>query len=409
MDSTLSPVNLSTKIKVLFLSHSASLAGAEKNLLKLLEGLDRIRFEPLVLIPSKGLLYNEIDKRGIRVVEYPIMRWVAFHTEFGFRHFKKCFGQLLTRVRFISQLIKNERADVVYTNTITCIDGALAAKICRIPHVWHIHEILQKNTSLKSYLPFFLVRFLVINLSSEIIFVSKAAQNKLMLKKRYIDQNRTSVVYNGWDIDSFLTPDQFIDNDRYLLQPLGVEKGTKVVACIGTLIEIKGQADFIEAAGIVISKFKNVVFLVIGSGNNAYLDKLKCLSRKLGLENKVFFLGFQKDIAPYYRCIDLLVSSSIVESLGGTLIEAMVASKPVVATRIDGNKEIVVDGETGFLVAPKSPIDMALAIIKLLSDSNLAEKMGKLGNLRASRLFNQKNYITSVEDVIAGASKDRNV
>jgi len=129
------------------------------------------------------------------------------------------------------------------------------------------------------------------------------------------------------------------------------------------------------------------------------------LSRELGLE-RIAWCGFHERIQEVFSAIDLLVLSSEEEAFPRVIIEAMAARKPVVATAVGGVLEQVVDSETGFLVPPKSPSDLAQAITRVLKDPELAEAMGQAGRQRVEKYFSIDQYVDDVEEVYMELLKD---
>jgi glycosyltransferase involved in cell wall biosynthesis len=395
------------KLKILFLSHAANLAGAEICLLDLLKCLNKDRYESLVLVAKEGPLKNKISELGIKVVYFPIPRWIATRNEYSRWHFRKVIFELLARIRFLNKLISREKIDIIYTNTITIIDGAISAKIKRLPHIWHIHEIIYRDSALIPYLPFPFIKFLVNKFSSKIIVVSNAVARAISFKNNGKFSKKISIIYNGVDTKVFSQTDT-INKESKVRIDLKVEEKTKLVVLIGSFIKEKGHIDFIKAAKIISLAFNDVKFTIIGDGNKEYKNKLIDMVSKLGLKDKTYFLDFREDIIPIYHSMDMLVSASWNEALPRTIMEAMSCGKPVVATQTEGAKEMVADNKTGFLVSIKSPEELAEAVIRLLSDSQLALYMGRLARQRAIQLFSLERYISNIEEVIDEVAQQRN-
>ncbi|HEV8587271.1 MAG TPA: glycosyltransferase family 4 protein [Pyrinomonadaceae bacterium] len=145
---------------------------------------------------------------------------------------------------------------------------------------------------------------------------------------------------------------------------------------------VKGHEDLINAAVIVLKRFPNAKFLLVGSGWTAagdqYQEEMKTMVRKLGLEDSVIFTGFHENVNGVLRELDIAVQASISENLGGT-VEALLMERPLVATRVGGMVDTVKDGETGLLVNPSDPDDLARAVIQLLGDPQRASASGVAG------------------------------
>ncbi|MBN2457218.1 MAG: glycosyltransferase [Sedimentisphaerales bacterium] len=390
----------------MFVSHAAGLSGSEKCLLALLKGLDKDKFEPLALLPEDGQLKQKLEELRIKTFVYPVERWIAYSLEHSKRHFKKVFGGLPRRVRFLSKLIRKEKIDVVYSNSIIVIDDAIAAKINGVPHIRHIHNFLVDNPYLRPYLPMPLTSVLLKTLSSEIIAVSDAVKRNFNFKRLRHYDRKVKVVHNGIDVDEF-TAGIAACKEEDLRTELGLRRETRIVTSVGRYQEEKGIREFIQAAKTVTAVVENVMFVLVGYKYQRTFDEFKKLAVELGLQESIRFLEFRENIFPVYKSTDLLVSASWIEACPLNIIEAMAAGKPVVATRCGGSEELVVDGETGFLVSPKSPHDLAIAITNILQDPRCGEQMGKLGCQRASRLFDSRRYVSSVEEVLDKAIEEK--
>ena len=160
----------------------------------------------------------------------------------------------------------------------------------------------------------------------------------------------------------------------------------------------KGHEDLIQAAAIVIRELPTTKFLLVGSGwqdgGKAHLKRMQCLVGELGLQNSVVFTGFRSDIPQIYRELDVAVQPSLNENLGGT-IESLLMECPTVATRVGGLTDSVVDGETGVLVNPRDPPDLAAGILKLLRDKSTARELAAAGR---SRMLARFTLRTTVEN-----------
>jgi glycosyltransferase involved in cell wall biosynthesis len=383
--------------RILFISHTSNLTGAEKCLYALLEGLNRDEFIPLVLFPGDGPLAGKVRGLGQEILIYKIPWWIAYGKR-TWRHFREVFFKLPERVGFLRKTIRDRKIDLVYTNTITCIDGAIAAKSEGVPHVWHIHEHITGHPDLKPYVPKLVVNRMVLALSDRIIVPSNNLRMEYGQRNAF---NSVEVVYNGVDVDEFAMPKASSDEPDFR-ESLGIDRSKKVIALVGYFHEIKGQMDFVEAAGKFSGETDNLVFLLVGEGvgNLEYTDAVKRRVKDLGLVKQVLFVPFQDNIHAVYRAIDICVSASRLESFSNVLVEAMAAAKPVIATCSGGPEEIVVDGETGYLVPVKHPALLAHAIGRLLSNEQEAAEMGRKGLERVQKLFQKKQYVNNIQRVI---------
>ena len=139
-----------------------------------------------------------------------------------------------------------------------------------------------------------------------------------------------------------------------------------VIGCVGALVDHKGHRFLIRAAAQVVREVPDARFVILGEGERR--DELTREIRDLGLERHVLLPGFRPDVLSLLKTFDVFVMPSITEGLGTSLLDAMACARPIVASRVGGIPEVVVDGETGLLVPPRDPDSLAEAIVKLLED-----------------------------------------
>ncbi|MCL7421338.1 MAG: glycosyltransferase [Methylobacter sp.] len=278
----------------------------------------------------------------------------------------------------LAGIIERERIPVVHSNKVTQIDGALAAYATHRAHVWHIHENLIGNTDLT--LPLLTrttIERTISHLSNRIVGVSET-----LLRQGYPylwKSVQAIVVYNGLDLNLFQPNSQA---KKQLSDELGFNANMPVVAIIGGLRKVKNQPIFLKAAALMKSK---AIFLIIGEGPER--EHLQQMAMTLGIGSAVLFLEERDDIARIMPAMNLLAVSSRSEAFPNTVIKAMAAGIPVVATRCGGISESVLDGKTGLLVDVNAAEAMTLAMDKLLQNPELAAQYGRAGRERAANLF----------------------
>lgn len=196
-----------------------------------------------------------------------------------------------------------------------------------------------------------------------------------------------------------------VDAPVFVSSCLRGEIPSPLVVLIGRVSPWKGQDVFIRAAAVVLKRFPNCRFQIVGSalfGEDALVGELKQLAVTLGVADRVEFLGFRKDVPEIIAGSTLLVHASTVpEPFGQVIVQAMAESKPVVATRGGGVLEIVVDGETGLLVPMKDAEAMAEAIREILADPSKAQKMGEAGRERFLAKFTIERTVEEVGAIYA--------
>jgi len=177
-----------------------------------------------------------------------------------------------------------------------------------------------------------------------------------------------------------------------------MKPGEQVVGTVSSLTPHKGHTYLIEAASKVLEVFPSTQFLLVGDGRMR--EELEKKAKNLNLTPSIKFLGTRKDIPEILAAIDIFVlTSSSREGLGISILEAMAAEKPVVATAIGGIPEVVIDGETGILVPPKNTDDIAGAIIELLKNPGKANTMGQKGAQRVKEKFTTQHMLVDIEEL----------
>ncbi len=161
---------------------------------------------------------------------------------------------------------------------------------------------------------------------------------------------------------------------------LGVSDGEVLVLQVAALAPHKSQVDFLRAASLVHGRSARIRFWLAGEG--PLREALEAAHRKLGLGETVRLLGHRDDVLDLYRAADLFCLSSYLEGLGTSILDAMAAGLPIVATRVGGIPEVVSDGETGILVPPRDPGALADAIMALAGDPGRRRAMGAKGRVR---------------------------
>lgn len=381
------------KIKVLFVSHSAYIAGAEKCLFALVKNLDRERFEPVVVLPCNGPLKDKIGGLGVKTTVRHLVPWI-----YPFANVQADLG-MMRRCEGLASLIEDEGIDIVHTNTSTIAEGAIAARLTDRPHVWHLHEILELYSTLKPLLPLYLT-YRFIDLFSDYVVVGSTALEKTAGKT--VRREKMRLIYNGVE-----RPD-VIKSKETLRRELGLPEGCHLVCTIGSIIKEKDHLNFVEAAVRVINARKDVYFIAAGAIEDfAVWKAVEEKIRKHSIGENVRFLGFRNDIGRILSEADVYVVPSETESFNLSAVEAMACSKPIAATRCGGPEEIVMDGETGLLVPVKDPDALAGAIISLIDEPAKRRQMGLAGKKRYEDLFSAGKYALEFQALYSGLKAGR--
>lgn len=213
------------------------------------------------------------------------------------------------------------------------------------------------------------------------------------------------VIYNGHDQGRFAE----LPATR-LRESLGIGIDDPIVGMVANLYPIKRQSDLIRAFAIVQRRLGNVHLVFVGEGKDR--DELRRLACSLALERRVHFLGSVSNAIPIIKHIAVGVLCSESEGLSNAIIEYMGCGKPTICTRVGGSSEIIDDGDNGFLVNVGDVEGLAAKLIKVLSESSLADRMGKRARLRMQSKLTSEEMVSSYMDlytqVLYGKRRDVN-
>lgn len=378
--------------RIAFLSHQSGV-GSEMALVRLLSALDRQRFEPLVVLPEEGPLRGEIEALAIPVHVLPLAWWIpATHWSAG--PFLAQLEGLEERAAALEAWLRRERVDLVHTNTLVTLEGALAAARLGLPHVWHSRGLFGGGFP-PAYLDdarFFLSA--VDLLAGTVVCVSEGVERQTAEVCRLAPLR---VVYDGFDLDRFLA--RPVAGPGAVRARYGLAETARVVACVGGIQRRKGQLDLVEAAALLARDFPALVFVLAGGAGDAeYLAVLQERIAALGLGGRFRLVGFEPEVRDLLAVSTALVHPSHSEGFGLAILEAMAVGLPVVATRCGGPEEIVEDGVSGLLVPPQDPPALAAALRRVLGDPTAARLLGGSAATRA-RAFSLEATARGLEEI----------
>ena len=367
---------------------SSECYGSGKIILQVLRLYRKEGLYPIVLLTNFGPLQAILEQEGfpVYVQNLGILRRKYVNPTGLLNRLSKN----LKAYRFLTELHQKYQFELVYSNTLAVIVGAYWAKRRQIPHIWHIHEILPGPGPLVKMLASLLDQS-----TPNPIAVSQAVANhwQPLLKK-----SKVEVIHNGIPYVSFLEnyPTAKID--------LGLPDSCFLIGMIGRINPGKGQLFFLELADMLSKKYSNTHFVLVGDpfpGYEPILEEIRKEIRDKRLEARVSYLGFREDIPKVMAALDVFVLPSILpDSFPTVILEAMAAGKPVVATRSGGASEMVLDGETGFLI-PIGNVEKGVeALEKFIRNPEFGQTMGQEGRNRVLSEYSLEAFEEKIKTLL---------
>jgi glycosyltransferase involved in cell wall biosynthesis len=346
------------------------MGGAEYSLLDIMNGLQEEPLDFVLLTVPNSVISTMTEKMGISTKTIFInARILSLSKKKIQNDLWEVFAALIDifkAVYDIYSIIRRERYDLIYTNTLKShILGGLAGKIAGIKVIWHVRDLPVKSRTA------WVIKIASKFLPDRIIAISKAVAMQFNLQK-------TGVIYNG--IDRRIIQAKASQNVSFDMEPLiKLPESTPLIGIIGQISRWKGQDIFLKAALSLTSKFPEAKFLIIGEalyGESDFKRELEEIVEINRITGKVIFTGQMENVYPLLKQLDILAHCSLEpEPFGRVLIEAMALKVPVIGARGGAIEEIIIDGENGLVVPPGDPEKLAEAIEKLLIDRSLREEL----------------------------------
>ncbi|HLG91080.1 MAG TPA: glycosyltransferase [Candidatus Saccharimonadales bacterium] len=373
-------------MKVLILSHSSELGGAERSMLDLFayweaKGLVEPHF--LIRRPLRTLA-KELRSRGWDYTPLYYTNW-SNRQAYAFRRPEDIYRNALfnTKAVFeIEKLIGEMKPDVVMTNTIVSPWAAFAAYFQQVPHVWFVREYgdidhrhifeVGREKMLQD----------ISTLSSLVATNSKTLANDI---KRYADNDKLTTLYNPFNLESLKEKSL-----QHVKNPFKAKDSLKIVIT-GRIANTKGQADAAEAIGRLLKLGYDAELCVIGLPSDpGDADSLHHVIKKYQISNKVHLVGHRPNALATVKYADIGVMASVGEAFGRVTFEYMALGLPVIGADSGATPELVEDGKSGYLYTPGSAKSLTEKLIHYAKDRRLIEKHGNSAKAHAAQMMNSE-------------------
>jgi glycosyltransferase involved in cell wall biosynthesis len=387
------------KIKILYCENNTdgTLGGSYYSLYYLVTGLDRDRYEPVVMFYAENPLVDRLrDERiEVHIVEKPRAVVLGRENTASPRRLLQPLQRVANLARLLllpairnAFLLRRGGFGLVHLNNSIRFNNEwmLATRLARIPCVTHERGINQSYEAAARYF----ARSL-----AGIICISDGVRKNMIEKQ--VDLPHMVTIHNA------LNPRvlRVTAAPTEIRQLHGIAPDAPLLGIVGNIKAWKGQRIVVEAMARVVERIPSACCLLVGDAAEAdryYEQELRGLVRKLGLEDRVVFTGFRMNVPDYINAMQIVLHSSIEpEPFGRVFLEAMALSKPVIGANAGGVPEIIVPGETGLLVEPGNADDMARAILQLLPDPDACARMGRAGYARLRERFSMEKHVSAVQ------------
>lgn len=367
----------SSRIKVVFVIDNMRLGGTELNAVRTAELLNKELFAlRVVCLGGPGPLTERYHAAGVSV-EYLSLR--------GF------YGRSMLRSgRNFVRLLREERVDIVHAHDIySNVFASAWARRANVPVViasqrWH----LSPNPKLRLINRLAYAR-------ADAVLANSAQIAKTVTQDAGVPATKVWTITNFADDSAFVSPS--IDECEGRRRSWSVPKGATVIGCVARFDPVKDHVSLLKAFARLRERRSDVFLVLVGDGEMRPI--LEALVAELGLEGATHFAGEQPGGQNHHRGFDISALASLSEGFPNSLVEAMAAGNPVVATAVGGNVDAVIDGRTGYLVPAGDPTPLAEALSRLVANPSLRASFGREGQRRAQQEYAAASVLRSLEDM----------
>jgi glycosyltransferase involved in cell wall biosynthesis len=368
-----------TTARILKVVPTLMCGGTENQFMTLGRLLDRTRFDlEFACLRRWGPFVKELAERRIPLQEYEVSTFRSV--------------QALTQQAKLARHIARRGVQIVhaynfYGNVFAIPPARLVAPVV----IASIRDRAPYLTAMQKRVQRYACQF------ADCILVNADAVRQWLVDDGY-DASKIVVIRNGVDTARFEVPDE---GDR-IRGELGLAPGTRMVTVVSRLTRLKGLENFLEAAAMLKPRYPDVRMLIVGEtapGQGGYLTELNALAERLGVGDRVIFTGLRSDVPALLGSASVAVMPSLNEALSNVLLESMAAGAPVVATRVGGTPEALVDGVNGLLVEPGDSREIADAVGRLLDDRLFAARLGRAARRCIADKFSVERMVQSTEEL----------
>ncbi|GGC71368.1 glycosyl transferase [Pedobacter quisquiliarum] len=373
---------MTDKIRVLHTIRQGKIGGGETHVINLIEQLDQNHFESLLLAFTDGPMVDKMRARGIKTFV------VKTEKPFNF-----------TKWSDVEKIIKENKIDIVHAHgTRANSNSFYAAKKFNIPLVYTVH-----GWSFHPDQSFIIKKIRLIS-ESQLIKRSDlticVSNNNLLDGRSHFNIERATVIRSGIDLEKY----NFNSGLSELRKEFHIDETNIVVGYIVRITKQKDPFTLVRAIKLIPENL-NLKFLFVGEGD--LKEDTIALAKQLKVYHRIIFQDFREDVPDVLRTIDIYSLPSLWEGLPIGLLEAMAMKKAVIATAIDGTKEVIEHMQNGILVPVSCPQALADAIIMLANDHKLRKSLGENALKTIEKEYNNERMTKQIEDIYYKLSQGR--
>ncbi|RMG66744.1 MAG: glycosyltransferase [Calditrichaeota bacterium] len=360
-------------IRVVHLVNDLVPGGKEHGLVKLLRHMDRERFERILVVFNRVEFTGSLEEEGCQIVRL-----------------NKAPGNDWRLPFRLARLFRSLGADVVHTHAWgTLVEGVLAARLAGVPVIIHgEHGTFPRGALHRRVQKFFWAR------AHRVLSVSALLADTLAEEVGF-PREKIEVVRNGVDPQRFYASSALRRQGR---AELNLSGDGFLIGTVGRLHPVKNLPMLVRATHLLVQRGFNPRVLIVGDddGDGARVHRLV---QALNLTEVIQLLPFTQDVNRIYNALDLFVLTSLSEGCSNVLQEAQFVGVPVVATRVGGNPELVVDGQTGLLVESDRPEQLAEAIARLMTNPDQLQRLKRAAYHHAQTHFSLNSMVEGYQQI----------
>jgi glycosyltransferase involved in cell wall biosynthesis len=393
--------------RVVFVEEEVWMGGVEFSTLNLATRVNRSRFAPLVVCPAEGDLPRHCRERGVPLAIVPRPRLFSTGIRIGQRIITNpatlvfdAFASLLAAIRLAYFL--RSRADLVVTKGMDAhFYGGLAARLVRLPCIWHVQDWVNEQRGFGLYPT--ILSWGARNFAQRIIVDGEAILKQLDPDAR----QRALVIYNGVDTNEF---SPHVDGSSVRME-FDIPSDVPLIGTVARLVAWKGHHVFLEAIATLADDFPEARFLIVGApvfDTEEYACKLRAQTERLGLADRVRFAGFRWDLPQGLAALDIFVHPALEKDTSPlAVVSAMASGKAIVASAVEGVREIIEHEQEGLLVLPGDVEALAQAIRCLLAEPDLRQRLGQGARAKAMQELSVAQFVQRCEAIFEAVLAER--